>query len=232
MSDSKRTIVIADAHSLLRAGLKILLESEAGFEVVGEANNGRDTIQRVIELKPDLLITELSLPGLSGIDVVRVIRDRYPAVKTLMLTMHNGEDQIRASLDVGVNGFVLKDATQSELIRAARQVLDGKAYLSQEITDKLVSIYIRSGVKRRNSSQLWDSTTQRERQVLKLIAEGHTNKSMAEQLALSVKTVEKHRANLMKKLDLSSVPELTKYAIRKGVVTPYAGPVAESIGSL
>jgi DNA-binding NarL/FixJ family response regulator len=118
------------------------------------------------------------------------------------------------------------------LIRAARQVLDGKAYLSQEITDKLVSIYIRSGVKRRNSSQLWDSTTQRERQVLKLIAEGHTNKSMAEQLALSVKTVEKHRANLMKKLDLSSVPELTKYAIRKGVVTPYAGPVAESIGSL
>ncbi|MEN8178805.1 MAG: response regulator transcription factor [Pseudomonadota bacterium] len=215
----KKRIIIAEDHTILRAGLKALLESNPTFEVVGEADNGRDAIRRVAELKPDLIIMDLSMPGLSGIDAVKDIRDRYPEVKALVLTVHSEEEYVLSSLEAGANGYVLKDATQTELIAAAERVLNGKTYLSPEITEKVVNSYLQANKNSQEPATKWDSVTQRERQILKLIAEGHTNKSMASYLCISVKTVEKHRANLMKKLDLHSVSALTTYAMEKGIIS-------------
>jgi two-component system, NarL family, response regulator NreC len=225
---SKQTIIIADTHSIHRAGLKALLEIQGDFEVIGEADNGSDAIRQIAKLKPDLLISELNLPGLSGIDILRVVQEKGLSVKSLLLTMYSDEEEIRASLDAGADGFVMMDATPTELIKAVQQVLGGKTYLGRDITDLLVDRLVRAKHKRPQSGDLLKSITSRETQVLQLIAEGHTNKSMAERLSLSVKTVEKYRANLMKKLNLSSVPELTKYALRKGIIRPSHNMVAAS----
>ena len=219
MSTRTKRIVIAEDHTILREGLKSLLESNAAFVVVGEANNGRDAILQVAENLPDLVIMDLSMPGLSGMDAVREIHDRYPEVKTLVLTVHSEEEYVLASLEAGANGYVLKDATQKELIAAAERVLSGKTYLSPDVADKVVSSYLQSSKNSQEPTTRWDMVTQRERQILKLIAEGHTNKSMADYLCISVKTVEKHRANLMKKLDLHNVSALTSYAMEKGIIT-------------
>ncbi|MCU7919567.1 MAG: response regulator transcription factor [Candidatus Thiodiazotropha sp. (ex Dulcina madagascariensis)] len=219
MSADKKKIVIAEDHTILRAGLKALLISNPKFEVIGEADNGRDAIRRVVELKPDLVIMDLSMPGLNGMDAVREIKERMPEVKALVLTIHNEEEYVLASLKAGANGYVLKDATHNELMVAAERVLDGKTYLSAEITEKVVNSYLHSNSVNQEPVTRWDTVTQRERQILKLIAEGHTNKSMADYLCISVKTVEKHRANLMKKLDLHSVSALTTYALEKGVIS-------------
>ncbi|MCU7814618.1 MAG: response regulator transcription factor [Candidatus Thiodiazotropha sp. (ex Lucinoma kastoroae)] len=218
MNVDKKKIIIAEDHNILRAGLKALLTSNPQFEVIGEADNGREAIRRVIDLKPDLVIMDLSMPGLNGMDAIREIKERMPDVKTLVLTVHNEEEYVLASLKAGANGYVLKDATQNELMTAAERVLNGKTYLSAEITEKVVNSYLNTNNVNQEPVTRWDTVTQRERQILKLIAEGHTNKSMAEYLCISVKTVEKHRANLMKKLDLHSVSALTTYALEKGII--------------
>ncbi|MES9814376.1 MAG: response regulator [Candidatus Thiodiazotropha sp.] len=219
MNTDKKTIVIAEDHNILRAGLKALLTSNPQFDVVGEADNGRDAIRRVIDLKPDLVIMDLNMPGLNGMDAIREIKERMPEIRTLVLTVHNEEEYVLASLKAGANGYVLKDATQNELMTAAERVLNGKTYLSAEITEKVVNSYLNTNNISQEPVTRWDTVTQRERQILKLIAEGHTNKSMAEYLCISVKTVEKHRANLMKKLDLHSVSALTTYALDKGIIS-------------
>jgi DNA-binding NarL/FixJ family response regulator len=219
MSSDTKTIVIAEDHTILRAGLKALLTSNPDFQVIGEADNGKDAIRRTVELKPDLVIMDLSMPGLNGMDAVREIKERMPEVKTLVLTVHNEEEYVLASLKAGANGYVLKDATQNELMVAAERVLEGKTYLSAEITEKVVNSYLHTNSVHQEPLTRWDTVTQRERQILKLVAEGHTNKSMADYLCISVKTVEKHRANLMKKLDLHSVSALTTYALEKGVIS-------------
>jgi DNA-binding NarL/FixJ family response regulator len=219
MSSDTKTIVIAEDHTILRAGLKALLTSNPDFQVIGEADNGKDAIRRTVELKPDLVIMDLSMPGLNGMDAVREIKERMPEVKTLVLTVHNEEEYVLASLKAGANGYVLKDATQNELMVAAERVLEGKTYLSAEITEKVVNSYLHTNSVHQEPLTRWDTVTQRERQILKLIAEGHTNKSMADYLCISVKTVEKHRANLMKKLDLHSVSALTTYALEKGIIS-------------
>jgi DNA-binding NarL/FixJ family response regulator len=218
MSSDKKTIVIAEDHTILRAGLKALLASNTDFEVIGEADNGRDAIRRTIEQKPDLVIMDLNMPGMNGMDALREIKERMPEVKTLVLTVHNEEEYVLASLKAGANGYVLKDATHNELMVAAERVLEGKTYLSAEITEKVVNSYLNTNNANQEPLTRWDTVTQRERQILKLIAEGHTNKSMADYLCISVKTVEKHRANLMKKLDLHSVSALTTYALEKGII--------------
>ncbi|MES9860680.1 MAG: response regulator transcription factor [Candidatus Thiodiazotropha sp. LLP2] len=218
MSSEKKNILIAEDHTILRAGLKALLTSNPNFVVIGEADNGWDAIRRTIELKPDIVIMDLNMPGLNGMDAVREIKERMPEVKALVLTVHNEEEYVLASLKAGANGYVLKDATQNELMVAAERVLEGKTYLSAEITEKVVNSYLHTNNVNQEPLTRWDTITQRERQILKLIAEGHTNKSMADYLCISVKTVEKHRANLMKKLDLHSVSALTTYALEKGII--------------
>ncbi len=219
MISSKNTVIIAEDHTILRAGLKALLSTNPTFEVIGEADNGRDAIRRVVELKPDLVIMDLSMPGMNGMDALKEIKNRMPEVKALVLTVHSEEEYVLSSLQAGANGYVLKDATQNELLVAAERVLAGKTYLSPDVTEKVVSSYLNTNGSNQEPVTRWDTVTQRERQILKLIAEGHTNKSMSEYLCISVKTVEKHRANLMKKLDLHSVSALTTYALEKGIIS-------------
>jgi len=217
MSESYR-IVIAEDHTILREGLKALLSSDPAFEVVGEAEDGRDAILRVENLKPDLVLMDLSLPRMNGMNAIREIKRCSPETKVLALTVHKTEEYILATLRAGAEGYVLKDATHAELVMGIRTVLRGKPYLSPGVSDKVIEGYL-EGKKAVKSETPWDTLTQREREVLKLIAEGYKNRDIADYLYISVKTVEKHRANLMQKLDLHSTSALTAFAMEKGLVT-------------
>jgi DNA-binding NarL/FixJ family response regulator len=210
-------ILIVDDHTLFRAGVRALLTEDPAIEVVGEAANGRDAILAIGPLTPHLVLMDLSMPGMNGIEAVTEIKRRYPRVRVLVMTMHKTEDYIHASLTAGADGYILKDATSEEFRVAVRSVLAGKTYLSMDVSAKVVSGYLGGG-KTSGAASVYDSLTHREREVLKLVAEGNSNKYIAEFLNLSVKTVEKHRSNLMSKLDLHNASGLTTYAIEKGLV--------------
>ena len=209
-------ILIIEDHTLLRAGLRALLTQGDEFEVVGEFDNGRDAVRAFGALAPDLILIDLSMPGMNGIEAITEIKKRDPAVRILVLTIHRGEEYIQESLRAGANGYVLKDASQDELRVAIRSVLGGKTYLSPDVSASVVTGYLGKGTERANTP--WSALTHREREVLKLVAEGHSNRSIAQFLSLSVKTVEKHRSNVMRKLDLHNAAMLTAYAIEKGLV--------------
>ncbi|MBI2318610.1 MAG: response regulator transcription factor [Betaproteobacteria bacterium] len=215
--EKTQRIGIVDDHTLLRAGLKALLEKDPGIEVVGEADNGRDAVRVVGQLAPNLVLMDLTMPGMNGIEAVTEIKRRYPEVRVLVMTLHKAEDYIRASLQAGADGYILKDATQEEFRVAIRSVMLGKTYLSMDVSGKVVSGYLGGG-KASASASVYDTLTHREREVLKLVAEGKSNKYIAEYLSLSVKTVEKHRSNLMSKLDVHNASGLTAYAIERGLV--------------
>ncbi|MEI7535915.1 MAG: response regulator transcription factor [Comamonadaceae bacterium] len=217
MMDKKHRILIVDDHTLLRAGLRALLVQDPGFEVVGEAENGRDAIRAVGQLTPDLVLMDLTMPGMNGIEAMTEIKRRYPEVRVLVMTLHAAEDYIHASLKAGADGYILKDATQDEFRIAMRSVLLGKTYLSIDVSAKVVTGYLGGG-KNAGGSSIYDSLTHREREVLKLVAEGKTNKIIADYLHLSVKTVEKHRSNLMSKIDVHNASGLTAFAIEKGLL--------------
>lgn len=213
----KQRILIVEDHTLLRAGLRALLTQDPDIEIVGEADNGRDAVQAIGTLAPNLVLMDLSMPGMNGIEAVRDIKRRFPETRVLVLTIHKTDEYIHESLRAGADGYILKDATQDELRVAIRSVLNGKTYLSPDISGKVINGYLGVGNSPSHSS-VWDSLTHREREVLKLVAEGHPNKYIADYFCLSVKTVEKHRSNLMKKLDLHNASMLTAYAIEKGLV--------------
>jgi DNA-binding NarL/FixJ family response regulator len=213
----KHRILIAEDHTILREGLRALLSLDPGLEVVGEVENGRDAVRAVEQLKPDLVLMDLSMPGTDGLTGIREINRRYPLLKTLALTVHKTEEYIRAALQAGANGYVLKDATHGELMLAIKTVLSGKTYLSPSVSDKVINRYLDDN-KTVESITSWERLTSRERDVLKLIAEGRRNKDIAAYLFVSIKTVEKHRSNLMKKLDLHNASALTSYAIERGLV--------------
>ncbi|MEI6217877.1 MAG: response regulator transcription factor [bacterium] len=217
MMDKKHRILIVDDHTLLRAGLRALLVQDPGLEVVGEAENGRDAIRAVGQLTPDLVLMDLTMPGMNGIEAMTEIKRRYPEVRVLVMTLHAAEDYIHASLKAGADGYILKDATQDEFRIAMRSVLLGKTYLSIDVSAKVVTGYLGGG-KNAGGSSIYDSLTHREREVLKLVAEGKTNKIIADYLHLSVKTVEKHRSNLMSKIDVHNASGLTAFAIEKGLL--------------
>jgi DNA-binding NarL/FixJ family response regulator len=210
-------IVIAEDHTILREGLRALLSSETRFEVVGEAEDGRMAIQVVEKLQPDLVLMDLSMPRMNGLEAIREIKKRSPEAKIIALTVHKTEEYILTTLQAGADGYVLKDATHSELVMAIEHVLIGKRYLSPGISEKVIEGYL-EGRKTLKTTSAWDSLTQREREVLKLIAEGFKNKEVADFLFISLKTVEKHRANLMKKLHLHNAAELTAFAMEKGLI--------------
>ena len=214
---NKNRLVVADDHTLLRAGLCALLSQDPEIEIVGEAANGRDAIQLVGTLSPHLVIMDLNMPGMNGIEAIVDIKRRFPATKVLVLTIHKTEEYIHESLRAGADGYVLKDASHDELRVAVKSILNGKTYLSPDISGKVINGYLGVGGHAGCSSS-WDKLTHREREVLKLVAEGHPNKYIAEFYSLSVKTVEKHRSNLMKKLGLHNTSKLTAYAIEKGLV--------------
>lgn len=215
--NKKYRLLIVEDHTLLRAGLSALLSQDTDIEIVGEAVNGRDAIKAVGALSPHLVLMDLNMPGMNGLEAILDIKRRYPVTRVLVLTIHKTEEYIHESLRAGADGYILKDATHDELRVAVRSVLNGKSYLSPDISAKVINGYL--GTSQASAgSQLWNSLTHREREVLKLVAEGHPNKFIAEYYCLSVKTVEKHRSNLMKKLDLHNTAMLTAYAIEKGLL--------------
>ena len=219
--DERQRVLIAEDHTLLRAGLRALLLQDPNLEIVGEADNGRDAIRAIGNLKPHLVLMDLSMPGMNGIEAITDIKRRYPDTRVLVLTIHKTDEYIHESLRAGADGYILKDATHDELRVAIRSVLNGKIYLSPDISSNVINGYLGSSRIEGLVASPWDTLTHREREVLKLVAEGHPNKYIAEYLCLSIKTVEKHRSNLMKKLDLHNASTLTAYAIEKGLVATY-----------
>jgi two-component system response regulator NreC len=213
----KKRIVIAEDHTILREGLRALLASAPDLKIIGEAENGRDAIQCAETMEPDLILIDLSMPKMSGMDAIREIKRRSPGIKVLVLTVHKTDEYILASLEAGADGYVLKDATKTELMSAITTVLKGKRYLSPEVSGKVIDGYL-EGKKSIKVRSVWDVVTSREREILKLVAEGYKNREIADYLCISAKTVDKHRTNLMKKLDLHSVSALTAFAIEKGLV--------------
>ena len=210
-------IVLAEDHTILREGLRALLSANPDFEIIGEAQDGREAVRCVEKLEPDLLLMDLSMPRMSGMDAIREIKKRYPEIKIIALTVHKTEEYLLNTLQAGADGYVLKDATHDELVLAIQNVMGGKSYLSPGVSEKVIEGYLEGRESNRSMSP-WERLSQREREVLKLIAEGYKNKEIAEDLCISLKTVEKHRANLMKKLDLHNAAALTVYAVQKGLV--------------
>lgn len=214
---NKQRILIVENHALLRAGLRSLLSAQPDFEVVGEAENGHDAIQAVRTLKPTLVLMDISMPGMNGIEAMIDIKRRYADIRIIVITMHKEDEYIHASLRAGADGYLLKDSSNEEFQAAVRTVSNGKIYLSPAVSGEIIQRYIAANdipAGRRSAPQL----THRERQVLKLIAEGHRNRYIAEYFSLSIKTVEKHRSNLMQKLDLHNSSLLTSYAIEQGLL--------------
>jgi len=214
----KVRIVIAEDHTILREGLRSLLSSNPSFEIVGEAEDGREAIKCVEKFKPDLILTDLSMPRMNGMEAIKEIKREFPTTKVLVLTVHRAEEYILATFRAGADGYLLKDSTHAELVMAVKKVLSGKHYISPEISEKVIEGYL-DGRRTLKTKSSWETLTQREREILKLIAEGYKSKGIADDLCISVKTVEKHRANLMEKLDLHSIQALTAFAIERGLVT-------------
>ena len=214
----RKKIVIAEDQKILREGLKSLLSSTDDFEIVGEAEDGLNAVRCVDKYKPALLLLDLSMPRMSGISVIGEIKTRIPEVKILILTVHESEEYILEVFKSGADGYCLKDAGRSELIMAIKSVLSGNRYISPGISQKVLEGYLEDRETLKSSSS-WDSLTKREREVMKLVGEGYKNKEIADYLCVSKKTVEKHRSNIMRKLDLHTASALTAYAIEKGLVT-------------
>lgn len=214
----KHTVLVADDHSILREGLRALLSNTSDLEVIGEAEDGQDTIEKVRQLQPQLVLLDLSMPVINGTEAIRVIKQRNPEIKIIVLTVHKSEEYVRATLDAGADGYVLKDDTSHDLLTSIRNVRKGKVHLSPGICDKIINGYLAHPAEAR-TRRSWDQLTIREREVLKLIAEGNKNREIAEHLSVSIKTVEKHRSNLMKKLDLHCISALTTYAIDNGLIS-------------
>lgn len=202
----------------MRSGLEAMLLSEPAYEVVGVAADGKSAIHAAAKLQPDIILMDLTMPLTSGIDAIPHIKRQQPGVKIVALTFHKEDEYIHATLQAGADGYVLKDDSRTELLAALASVLKGKSYLSPSICDKVVAGYLSVGESSAKKST-WEVLTQREREVIKLIAEGKRTKEIATYLSLSPKTIEKHRANLMKKLDLHSVSAVTVYAIQNGFIS-------------
>lgn len=215
---TKISIVIADDHTIVREGLRALLSSEPDFEVIGTAGDGREAIDRVEDLRPDVVLIDLSMPKLHGLEAIGEIKKRTPETRILVLTIHKEEESMLAALEAGVSGYCVKDTSPEELVTAVRTIMNGRAYLSSEVSRTVIEGYVR-GRKEVKIRSSWDSLTSREREILKLIAENYRNREIGEMLCISVRTVEKHRQNLMNKLDLHSVSALTAFAIDRGLIS-------------
>lgn len=213
---NKIRVILADDHRILREGIRALIEDQDDMVVVGESEDGMATVKMVGELEPDVVVMDIAMPLLNGLEATRQIHRDFPQVKVLILTMHDNEEYIRQVLAAGALGYVLKDAAARDLLGAIRTVNQGEAILSPAITRLVIEDYLRWGDIRPEDTT--DGLTPREREILQLIAEGYTNKEIAGILSLSIKTVQSHRTNLMNKLDLHDRGELIKYAIQKKII--------------
>ena len=217
MGATDTKILIVDDHALLREGLRSLLSAEPGMSVVGTAEDAESGIAKIDSLNPDVVLTDLAMPETGDVDAIREIRNAHPKVRIIALTFHKEDSYIQAALQAGADGYVVKDDSRDELVIAIRSVLGGKNYLSPSICDRVIAGFL-SASKKKKLEPSWHVLTRRERQVIKMIAQGKKTWEIAEELSLSPKTVEKHRTNMMNKLDLHSVSAVTVFAIQSGLI--------------
>lgn len=217
----KKRIMIVEDHNLLRQGLRSLVSTLPDFDVIGEARDGKEAVRLALSLVPDLIMMDLSMPGMNGIEATAQIKRRLPQVRVVALTAYKTDEYVREALRAGADGYVLKDASYEELVLALRHVAMGKRFLSADVSGHLVDALLHAGepaAPQTTPSSPWNKLTARERSILKLIAEGRTNRSAAEYLNVSPKTIEKHRASVMRKLGLRNVAELTLVALESGLI--------------
>jgi two-component system response regulator NreC len=215
---SKIRVFIADDHQVLREGIRLLLEKVTDMELVGEAENGEDALAKVSQLMPDIVLMDITMPVVNGLEATRQIKEKYPSIKVLILTMHETDQYLSEMLEVGASGYVVKTTTSSELVSALRSVYQGDIYLYPSIARMLVGDYLQR-VKSGEEKNSYNGLTLREREILKYIAEDRQNREIGDMLNISVRTVQAHRAHLMEKLGAHDRTELVKYAIRKGMIS-------------
>ena len=208
-------VLLADDHSMMREGLRFILERAADVEVVGEAENGRTVLEMADRLKPDVVVMDIGMADLNGVEATRRLRAGHPKIKVIGLSMYSDKRYVLGMLEAGASGYVFKGAAGTELVRAIEAAGRGRKYLSSQITDVVVDSYVERQFPAGNTA--YSALGNREREVLQLLAEGKTSKEIASRLNISPATVETHRRNIMKKLDIHSIAELTKYAIREGL---------------
>jgi len=210
-------IVLADDHTIMRSGLRLLLDQQPGFEVVAEAGNGREAIDLVSKHHPEVAVLDIGMPQLNGIEATQYISSQEPQTKVVILSMHADEGYVLRALKAGARAYILKNSAEADLIRAVRTVADGKSFFSPVISKMLLEDYVRQ-IRDKHVEDSYDLLTSREREILQLLAEGRTNKEVANLLHLSVYTVDAHRGNILQKLNLHGVPEMILYAVRKGII--------------
>lgn len=213
----KIRVVLADDHVMLRSGLKLLLNGQMGIKVVGEASDGAEAISKTAELKPDVLLLDITMPNMGGIDALRIIKEKTPSVSIIILTMHENEAYLLEALRAGASGYVLKKAADNELISAIRAVYGGEVFIPSSLTKSVVKEMVSGSVSREESvDNSQEQLSPRELEVLTMVAQGYTNQQLADRLYLSVKTVETYKARVMEKLNLNSRFELVRYALQHG----------------
>jgi len=219
--ESKKQIFIVEDHRLFREGLKAMLSPNPEYEIAGEAEDGLEAIRLIRKSKPDLVLLDLSMPRMSGFSVLQEIKAEMPEVKILVLSIHESDQYVLQAFEAKADGYAIKDSSREELRMAIRSVLEGKKYISPGIAGSVLEGFI-DGRKTLKAKSSLDTVTLREREILKLLAEGYQNKEIADLLCISVKTVEKHRANLMSKLDLHNAAALTAFAFEHGLISTKA----------
>lgn len=209
-------ILVADDHEVVRRGVRALLESQRGWRVCAEASEGRDAIAKARKAKPDLAVVDVSMPGCNGLEATRAIRSELPDCEVLVLTMHDSEEVIREVFASGARGYVLKSDAGRDLVSAVRSLRKRNVFITPKLTQAVIANYTRGGDRPASSSQL----TPRQRQIVQLLSEGKSNKEIASALGVSVRTAETHRANIMRRLEIHSMSELVRYAIRNQIIQP------------
>jgi len=212
------TILLADDHTLIRRGIRNLISNNPALKVIGEVGDGEELLEFLKTTQPELLILDISMPKLTGIEAVSRVKKLYPKIKILMLTMHKNKQYFYHAMSAGADGYLMKEDSDEELLLAIKRIQDGKSYLSpflsQDFADDVISAY------RNNKSSPFETLTNREREVLNLVVDGHTSKVMADMLCLSPRTIDHHRANLLRKFEMKNSVDLVNFAVRNGFVTP------------
>ena len=208
-------IVLADDHLVVRQGIRALLEAVDGFRVVGETGDGLEVADLVVEQRPDVLVVDLMMPGLNGLEIIRTVRKLSPETKILVLSMHADDSYVLMALKKGASGYVLKESSSTELVQAINEVYQGRRFLSPRVSDRVIDVFIHT---LDEVTDPFDTLTPREREVLQLLAEGHTIKSIGERLSISPRTVETHRNHVFEKLGLRSQTDLVKFTLKRGII--------------